>query len=131
MSPVSQGTSEGSIPVICSTPVVKIQTHYVGGLSSNSYFGSAGMALRSASSTPNSVFQEVCLFVISSHCLCSTALNTTKHPLVQQLKTQRFRTHQAITRAFKPCYNPYLITYIRCKYQENTFSQSSRLLVGS
>lgn len=40
-------------------------------------------------------------------------------------------SQQAITQAFKPCYNTYLITYIQCKYQENTFCQSSRLLVGS
>lgn len=44
MSLVSQGTPEGSIPLLYSTLVVKIQTHYVGGQSSNSYFASAGLS---------------------------------------------------------------------------------------
>lgn len=100
MSSVSQGTLEGSIPIIYSTPVVKIQTHQVGGQSSNSYFGSAGMALWSASSTPNSVFQEVCLFVISSSAsvpLCSTSLNI---HWCSNSKPNGLGSQQAITHVF-------------------------------
>lgn len=44
MSSVSQGTPEGSIPLLYSTLLVKIQIHYVGGLSSNSYFAWAGLS---------------------------------------------------------------------------------------
>lgn len=44
MSSVSQGTPEGSIPLLYSTLLVKIQPHYVGGQSSNSYFAWAGLS---------------------------------------------------------------------------------------
>lgn len=44
MSSVSQGTPERSIPLPYSTLLVKIQTHYVGGRSWNSYFASAGLS---------------------------------------------------------------------------------------